>query len=116
MMYVVYRTPPLDITWGLARDTRESLIDPGPWIDTDNPALYYYLLDFEEGWSGPLAPEPGNYPDVIRWRGDQCDGLPDRLSDIPVAYRHSPASIPAAATEQDEHPPAVEPRRYADPS
>lgn len=115
MMYVVYQTPPLDITWGLARDTRRSLIDPGPWNETGNPALYYYLLDFEEGWSGPLAPQPGKDPDIIRWRGDQCDGLPKYVSDIPVAYRHNPTSIPTAETQQDEHPSAVEPRRYADP-
>lgn len=88
MMYVVYQTPPLDITWGLARDTRESLIDSGPWNDTDNPALYYYLLDFEEGWSGPLAPEPGKDPNIIRWRGDHCAGIPESLADIPAVYRH----------------------------
>ncbi|UHJ57119.1 hypothetical protein LT337_09975 [Mycolicibacterium fortuitum] len=116
MMYVVYQTPPLDITWGLSRDTRESLIDSGPWNDTDNPALYYYMLDFEEGWSGPLSPEPGKDPDIIRWRGDQCDGLPEGLSDIPSAYRHNPTSTSGSETQQFEEPPAVEPRRYADPS
>lgn len=116
MMYVVYQTPPLNITWGLARDTRESLVDSGPWNDTDNPALYYYLLDFEEGWSGPLSPESGKDPDVIRWRGDQSDGLPESVSNIPVAYRHNPTSIPAAEMQQDVDPSAAEPSRYADPS
>lgn len=116
MMYVVYQTPPLDITWGLVRDTRESLIDSGPWNDTDNPALYYYMLDFEEGWSGPLSPQPGDDPDIIHWRGDQCDGLAEVTSDIPAVYRHTPTSMSAAETQQNEDPPTVEPRRYADPS
>lgn len=116
MMYVVYQTPPLDITWGLVRDTRESLIDSGPWDDADNPALYYYMLDFEEGWSGPLSPEPGKDPDIIRWRGDQSDGLPETLSDIPAVCRHNSTSRPSSVTQQDVEPPAVEPRRYADPS
>ncbi|GJO56722.1 hypothetical protein NJB1604_48990 [Mycobacterium marinum] len=31
LMYVVYEAPPLNIVWGLVRDTRQSLIDPGPW-------------------------------------------------------------------------------------
>jgi hypothetical protein len=34
-MYVVYTAPPSDRTWGLARDTRDSIIDPGPWPDLD---------------------------------------------------------------------------------
>lgn len=115
MMYVVYQAPPLDITWGLARDTRESLIDSGRWDHNDNPALYYYMLDFEEGWSGPLSPEPGKDPDIIRWRGDQCADLPESVPDIPVVYRHNPTSIPAAETQQDDHPSPVEPRRHVDP-
>lgn len=40
MMYLVYTAPPSDITWGLARDTRESLIDPGPWPDIDEAVRY----------------------------------------------------------------------------
>lgn len=116
MMYVVYRSPPLDVTWGLARDTRESLIDPGPWNATVNPALYYYILDFEEGWSGSLLPKPGQDPDIIRWRGDQSDDLPRSLSDIPGAYRHNPTSMSAVQAQHDVDHPAVEPRRYADPS
>lgn len=115
MMYVVYRTPPLDITWGLARDTRESLIDSGAWNDTYNPALYYYLLDFEEGWSGPLSPEPGQDPDIIRWRGDQHDGLPEFASGIPAVYRHNPPTMSAVQEQHDVDHPAVELRRYADP-
>ncbi|SOJ57200.1 hypothetical protein MSIMFB_04677 [Mycobacterium simulans] len=114
MMHVVYKAPPLDITWGLVRDTRESLIDPGPWNDFDDPAFYYYLLDFEEGWPGPLSRQPGDDPDTIHWRGDQREGLPERLSDIPVSYRHTPPPIPAAETRQ-ETPPVIEPRWYANP-
>lgn len=116
MMYVVYQTPSLDITWGLARDTGESLIVSGPWDENDNPALYYYMLDFEEGWPGPLSPEPGKDPDIIRWRGDHCAGIPESLADIPAVYRHKPTSKPAVESQQSEQPPAAEPRRYADPS
>ncbi|PRC42640.1 hypothetical protein C6A85_000000109445, partial [Mycobacterium sp. ITM-2017-0098] len=35
MIRLVYSAPPSDRTWGLARDTRESIIDPGPWPDVD---------------------------------------------------------------------------------
>ena len=48
MIYVVFTAPPSDRTWGLVRDTRTSIIDPGPWPDLDEAVLYYYLLDFEE--------------------------------------------------------------------
>ncbi|BBX27464.1 hypothetical protein [Mycolicibacterium alvei] len=115
MIYVVYQAPPLNITWGLVRDTRESPIDTGRWNDTDNPALYYYMLDFEEGWAGPLSPQPGKDPGIIRWRGGQSDGLPEALSDIPAIYRHNPTSVPAAEVRHDGDQPTVEPRRYADP-
>lgn len=114
MMYVVYQAPPSGITWGLVRDTRESLIDAGSWDTNDNPALYYYMLDFEEGWSGPLSPVPGEDVDIIHWRGDQTEELPARLSDIPEGYRHTPPQIPAAETQQNDRPPA-EPRRYGNP-
>ena len=50
VMYLVYTAPPSDRIWGLARDTRESLINPSPWNETDDPAFYYYLLDLEENW------------------------------------------------------------------
>ena len=115
LMYLVYETPPRSIAWGLVRDTRQSLIDPGPWNEADNPALYYYLLDLEEGWSGPLSPDPGDDPEVIHWRGDQSEGLPERLSDIPDSYRHTPPAVSAEETRQ-EPPPVTEPRRYADPN
>jgi hypothetical protein len=32
--------------------TRESLINPSPWNEADDPALYYYLLDLEENRPG----------------------------------------------------------------
>lgn len=116
IMYLVYQAPPSEITWGLVRDTRKSLIDPGPWNDCDDPALYYYLLDFEEGWSGPTCSEPEDDLDTIHWRGDQTEGLPERPSDIPKAYRHTPPPIPAPETPRNEAPQVVnEPRRYANP-
>jgi hypothetical protein len=70
MMYLVYKAPPSDITWGLARDTRESMINPSPWQDVDEAVLYYYMLDFEEDWPGSSSHQPGE-PDAIRWLGDQ---------------------------------------------
>lgn len=116
LICVVYESPPLNIVWGLVRDTRRSLIDPGPWDEADNPALYYYLLDFEEGWAGPLDRQPGDDPDFIHWRGDQLDdGLPECLSAIPDFHRHTPPPIPDEETRQ-QPPPVMEPRRYADPN
>ena len=82
MMYVVYTAPPSDITWGLVRDTRESIIDPSPWPDLDEAVLYYYLLDFEENQPSAFFRRPGE-PDTIRWRGDRHAGLPEHSSDIP---------------------------------
>jgi hypothetical protein len=58
MMYLVYKAPPSDITWGLARDTRESMINPSPWQNVDEAVLYYYMLDFEEDWPGSWARQP----------------------------------------------------------
>src|SRR5579875_1028443 len=63
MMYLVYTAPPSDITWGLVRDTRESIIDPAPWPDVDEAVRWYYYLDLEEG--GSLR-QPGE-PDTILW-------------------------------------------------
>jgi hypothetical protein len=113
-MCLVYTTPPSDIIWGLVRDTGRSLINPSPWNDTDDPALYYYLLDLEEEWPGHVSHEPGDDPDTIRWSGLPCEGLPERLSDIPESYRHTPPPISAAETRQ-EAPPVIEPRRYGNP-
>jgi hypothetical protein len=52
VIYVVFTAPPSDKTWGLVRDTRTSIIGPGPWPDLDEAVSYYYLLDFEENWPG----------------------------------------------------------------
>jgi hypothetical protein len=113
MMYLVYTAPPSDVIWGLARDTGKSLIDPGPWNDSDNPSLYYYLLDLEEGWPGSLALQPGDEVDGIHWRGDLRDGLPERVADIPDTYRYAPPL--AEQRDQDQAVPN-EPRRYGNPS
>jgi hypothetical protein len=111
MMYLVYRTPPSDITWGLVRDTTRSLIDPGPWNDTDDPALYYYLLDLEEGWPGSSSLQPGDDPDVVRWSGWPLKDLIERIGDIPESRRQP--SLPVAAPEPQREPrSATEPRRY----
>lgn len=59
MMYLVYQAPPSDISWGLVRDTRESILDPSPWPDVDEAVLYYYLLDLEENWPGHFSRQPG---------------------------------------------------------
>ena len=39
VIYVVYRALPLNITWGLVRDTRNSLIDSGSWNSAAEAAL-----------------------------------------------------------------------------
>jgi hypothetical protein len=116
MMYLVYKAPPSDITWGLARDTRESMINPSPWQDVDEAVLYYYMLDFEEDWPSSSSRQPGE-PDAIRWLGDRHAGLPERPSDIPAAYRYTRSpEAPSAERSQKQDPPVInEPRRYADP-
>ncbi|EID16286.1 hypothetical protein MXEN_04178 [Mycobacterium xenopi RIVM700367] len=78
MIYLVYTQPRYNITWGLVRDTRESIIGPGPWSDTDEAVRYYYLLDLEEG-SAPGWPDD---PSAILWCGDRQPGLPER----PIGY------------------------------
>jgi len=76
-IYVVFTAPPSDKTWGLVRDTRTSIIDPGPWPDLDEAALYYYyLLDFEENWPGRFSRHPEE-PDTIQWFGDRDTNLPE---------------------------------------
>lgn len=115
MMYLVYKSPPSDITWGLARDTRRSIIDPGPWPDADEAASYYYLLDLEEGCGSSGYPsEPG----AILWCGFPLEeDLPARPSDIPDMYRFTPSPGTSSAKQlRDEDRPLVnEPRLYADP-
>jgi hypothetical protein len=115
VMHLVYTAPPSDRTWGLARDTRESLINPSPWNEADDPALYYYLLDLEENWPGAESQEPGEDNDLIWWRGDPRTDLPAQLSDLPEGYRHIPPP-PDPAWIDHRPPPVTEPQRYADPS
>ncbi|MCP9274003.1 hypothetical protein [Mycolicibacterium arenosum] len=94
-MHLVYQTPPSTITWGLVRDTRESIIDPAPLPSLKEAVRYYYLLDLVENRVTSL-PHPGNDPEVILWHGDQsyseddCEGLPQRSADIPDQYRVPP--------------------------
>ncbi len=114
IFYVVYTAPPSDRTWGLVRDTRTSIIDPGPWPDLDEAALYYYLLDFEENWPGRFSRAPGE-ADTIRWLGSTFDGLPEHLSDIPEARRYTPSMRASAAERGHERSVVNEPRRYRDP-
>ena len=114
-MYVVYTAPPSDITWGLVRDTRESNIDPGPWLDLDEAVRFYYLFDFEENWPGRYSHQPGG-PDTIRWRGHQHERLPESLSDISEAHRYTPSpKAPSAGRGRDrDRDVGTEPRRYGD--
>ncbi len=114
MIYLVYTAPPNTITWGLVRDTRESLIDPGPWLSLDDAVRYYYLLDLDEGRMSADFPHPGD-PETILWDADQSEGLPVRPSDIPEFHRYTPTTqLPPPGTRRYP-PPTTEPRRYADP-
>jgi hypothetical protein len=115
MMYLVYEAPPSNITRGLARDTRESIIDPGPWLPVDDPALYYYLCDLEEGRVSASFRHPGD-PDTILWSGFPRKDLAKRPSDIPEVYRYtSPTGGSAVTQSQDSDQPVTEPRLYGNP-
>lgn len=116
MMYLVYTAPPSDRTWGLARDTRESIIDPGPWPDVDEAVLYYYLVDFEENQPSTSYRRSGE-PETIWWFGFPRDGLPERTSDIPEAHRRTPAAgnTPAQHGPDRDRSVVNEPRRYGNP-
>lgn len=113
MMYLVYNAPPSHITRGLARDTRQSIINPGPWLSQDDPALYYYLLDLEEGRVSASFRHPGN-PDTILWDGFPLEGLPEQPSDIPEAYRYTPSTGASSAKRGRDQDRSVinEPRLY----
>jgi hypothetical protein len=116
MMYLVYTAPPSDRTWGLARDTRDSIIDPGPWPDLDEAVLYYYLLDFEENQPSSPLRRPGE-PDTIWWFGFPREGLAEHPSDIPEAYRYTPPTGTSSMKhDQDPDRPVItEPRLYGNP-
>ena len=109
MFHVVYTAPPSDRTWGLARDTTESVVDPGPWPNDDEAARYYFLVDFEENQPATSFRRPGDV-DAIWWFGHPRNGLPERPSGLPKQARHraaGPSSPPDA--NQRTH---MEPRRY----
>jgi hypothetical protein len=116
MIYVVFTAPPSHKTWGLARDTRTSIIDPRPWPDLNEAVSYYYLLDIEENWPGWFSRRPGE-PDTIQWRGDGDGDLPEYPSGIAESHRYA-TPTESASTESDSKsggPQSEEPRRYADP-
>lgn len=114
-IYLVYKAPPSDITWGLVRDTRESLIDPAPWPSLDEAVRYYYLLDLDENRMSASFRHPGQ-PGTIFWRGDLEGGLPVRPADISEAHRFTPAASPAPGKRESDHRQRIvnEPRRYVD--
>jgi hypothetical protein len=116
MMYLVYTAPPSDITWGLARDTRESIINPGPWLSQDDPALYYYLCDLEEARMSASFRHPGD-PDTILWHGFPREGLPERPSDIPGMHRYLPSTRASSVEDAGDGDRIVinEPRLYGNP-
>ncbi len=113
MMYLVYTAPPSDRTWGLARDTRDSIIDRGPWPNVDEAVLYYYLVDFEENQPSSSFRRPGE-PDTIWWFGFPRDGLPQRPSDIPETHRHTHPPGPVPQRGPDSRT-VNEPRLYGNP-
>jgi len=112
-MYLVYTDPPSDRTWGLVRDTRESIIDPGPWPDLAEAVLYYYLCDFEENQPSSSSRRPGE-PETIWWFGSPRERLPERPSEIPEAYRYtSPTATSASELGSEQDRPGInEPRMY----
>jgi hypothetical protein len=114
VIYLVYKAPPNKIIWGLARDTRQSLIDRGPWLSLDDAVRYYYLLDLDEGRMSADYPHPGD-PETILWDADVSESLPVRPSDISETHRYTPTTtLPPPGTRRYP-PPTTEPRRYADP-
>ena len=110
MLYLVYTAPPSDRTWGLARDTRQSIIDPGQWQSDDEAARYYYLLDFEENQPSSSFRRPGD-TDAVWWFGSPRDGLPERLSDLSEESRYRLSGTPMPP-RTDGDTPHIEPRRY----
>ncbi len=115
MMYLVYTAPPSDRTWGLVRDTRESIVDPSPWVDLGEAVLFYYLCDLEENQPSAFFRRPGE-PDTIRWRGHPHTGLPERPSNIPEGYRYTPSTATCSAKhKRNQDRPVTEPRLYGNP-
>lgn len=114
-IFLVYTAPPSNVTWGLVRDTRESIIDGGAWTDLNEAALYYYLLDLEENWPGSFSQQPGDSDD-IRWMGDSQENLPSDPAALSDAWRvGSRQVLPAERPSGGAAAEPSEPRRYADP-
>lgn len=116
-IFLVYKAPPSDITWGLVSDTRQSLIDPGPWLSLDEAVRYYYLLALEENRLSASFRHPGD-PTTILWSGNPDDvELPMHVSDIPDEYRYTPQAVETPPASNSPTPPEgrPEPRRYYDP-
>jgi hypothetical protein len=115
MMHLVYKAPPSDIIWGLIRDTRESLIDQGPWPDEDEAVRYYYVLDLE-GIQPAASTSQSGEPDEILWLGDLREDLPKRPSEISDAHRYiPPPATPSTADKRQVQRVVNEPRRYGNP-
>lgn len=115
VMYLVFSAPPSDMTWGLVRDTRESIIGIGSWqLEYEDPARWYYLCDIQENQPHARSRRPGE-PDTIWWFGDRLSRLPQRPSDIPEDYQYVAMVPPPAVRRERALPEGTEPRRYADP-
>ncbi|WP_396907952.1 DUF120 domain-containing protein [Mycolicibacterium sp.] len=116
LIHLVYSVPPSHTIGGLVRDTRLSLIDPGPWPDLDEAVRYYYLLDL--AGTQPSEPADADRPDVIVWAGDVIEGLPVHSAELPTEHRCNTsvnALRPTRLLGRRSRANEVEPRRYADP-
>ncbi|MCX2715532.1 hypothetical protein [Mycolicibacterium sp. J2] len=114
-IFLVYTAPPSNVTWGLVRDTRESIVDGDAWSDVNEAALYYYLLDLEENWPGNFSRQPGDSDD-IRWMGDSHQNLPPNPGALSDAWCvGSPQFSPPERSSGGAAAEPSEPRRYADP-
>lgn len=111
LLYVVYAAPPSNRTWGLVRDTTQSIINPGPWDPRDDPAHYYYLVDFEENQPSSSM-RPPDEPDTTWWFGHPLDGLPQHLDEIPEEKPHSGTPRVPPRDDRSSPPPGMQPRRY----
>jgi hypothetical protein len=121
VMYLVYTAPPSSLTWGLVRDTRESIIDPGPWSSVVTAARYYHQLDLCENRVSASFRVPGLDIDVILWHGDHTyreeprRDLPQRTSEIPPARRYTHPTQSSSEIDRDPASP-IETRHYVDPT
>jgi hypothetical protein len=105
-IYVVYTTGSSTVTWGWARDTRTSLIDPGPWPDAAEAARYYRLLDFDSAATA-MAPTAR---DSIQWYGDRLDDLPQQPTELRDSHRYPDAGTSSATGDRQ----GIDPSELAD--